>query len=386
MKILFILSGTTSFGGATKSFLNLIEYLKSHGTEIFIVCPDKKGIYNFLLENGFNTFQIPYNFSTRPTIKNFKDVIKFVPRLVKRKLINWKASTKLSHLVSKISPDIIHTNSSVIKIGYDVSLQHNIPHIFHIREYGDIDFNLDTSYITNIISEGRSYSISITKDIAKHKNIFNSFYNSVIYNGIVKNEKIRFNKTKQDFFLFAGRIEPTKGLDELIDAYADYLNCSKKKYKLVIAGGIQGQYKSFYESLCNKISDYKISEFVEWVGERTDIEDYMYHAAATIIPSYNEGFGRVMVEAMTNGSLCIARNTGGSKEQLDNGRKICKKEIALPFNTKYELTKQLIKVSDTPTSELSEIIMRSQEVIQTLYSQDTYGDKTLQLYNKILNN
>ena len=201
MRVLYILSGTTIYGGATKSFLTLVEFLKNKGVELGVVCPDERGVWSVLQKKNINTFKINYRFSTLPSIKNYKDLIKFLPRLILRKVINQKARKELYNIVKAFSPDIVHTNSSVIKIGYDVAHQLNIPHIFHIREYGDIDFGLNTSYISNIIKQGKSYSITITKSIARHKDIYNSPYNHVIYNGIVSKEKIRMREEKDDFFL-----------------------------------------------------------------------------------------------------------------------------------------------------------------------------------------
>ena len=45
----------------------------------------------------------------------------------------------------------------------------------------------------------------------------------------------------------------------------------------------------------------------------------MSKALALFVPSSFEGFGFITVEAMFCGCLVIGRNTGGTKEQFDNG-------------------------------------------------------------------
>ena len=64
----------------------------------------------------------------------------------------------------------------------------------------------------------------------------------------------------------------------------------------------------------------------------------MRQAKAIIIPSHNEGFGRCMPEAMFNGCLCIGHDTGGTKEQMDNGTEATGEDIALRYQTEDQLT------------------------------------------------
>ena len=112
----------------------------------------------------------------------------------------------------------------------------------------------------------------------------------------------------------------------------------------------------------------------------------MYRATATIVPSKHEGFGRVMVEAMSNGSLVIARNSGGSKEQFDNGREYKGEEIGLSFNNNEELTNHLLQVSDKNQNNFNHTISISQDTILLLYSENSYGSKVYNLYKRILDN
>lgn len=382
MKILFLLSGTNSLDGSTKSFLNLLNYLECKNIEAHVVCPNRDGVYKILTNRNIPTYYIKYRFSTPPIARGIMNLVKYIPRLLLRNVFNATALSKLNKIVEIVAPDIIHSNSSVIKVGYDVARSFQIPHVFHIREYGDLDFNLNTSYITNLVKEGKSYSISITKDIARHKGIMGSPYNTVIYNGIVNSNKLRLNEKKEKYFLYAGRIEPTKGIADLVDAYIAYNKLANRKFKLLIAGGIPKAYLNYCEKLRDKIAQSNIAESVIWMGDVENLDEYFYNAAAVIVPSVNEGFGRVMVEAMANGCVCIARNTGGSKEQLDNGLQICKEEIAYRFSSIQELVQSMLMISEESTVPVK-MIENSQRVIQTLYSQEKYGQQVLTLYKSI---
>ena len=50
MKILYILHDTSIYSGSTKSFMNLILYLKNVNTDFMVICPNKQGIYQELVK------------------------------------------------------------------------------------------------------------------------------------------------------------------------------------------------------------------------------------------------------------------------------------------------------------------------------------------------
>ena len=161
----------------------------------------------------------------------------------------------------------------------------------------------------------------------------------VIYNGIIDGRAMALPEKKHPFFLYAGRIEPNKGIEDLIDAYIGYRShrdSEGKVIKLKIAGAYLR--KAFFDSLRQKVVQAGLSDDVAWLGECSGMDELYSEAAATIIPSYCEGFGRIPPEAMASGSLCVMRDAGGLKEQLDNGVSVSGDEIALRFTTVAQLS------------------------------------------------
>ena len=65
-----------------------------------------------------------------------------------------------------------------------------------------------------------------------------------------------------------------------------------------------------------------------------------------IVPSKCEGFGLVTVEGMLNGSLVVGKDTGGTKEQFDNGKSFCGKEIGLRYNTEKDYENKIYCIKD----------------------------------------
>ena len=88
---------------------------------------------------------------------------------------------------------------------------------------------------------------------------------------------------------------------------------------------------------------------------------------------------------MINGSLVIARNTTGLKEQLDNGVEISGAEIGVSFNRNEEISVLMKEVLDNGIEYYYPMIKRSQEVVK-LYTMEDSANKVYDFYCDILKN
>lgn len=374
----------------------MADGVSAAGHEIKIVTPDEKGLTQVALERGWEVMVVPYRFCSLPLWKTGKDKIMFLPRLAKTILYNLKARGKVIKFAQSFGPDIIHDNTSVIDVGHYAAKRLNIPHIIHIREYGWKDFRLVLPGLKSRLNYSKSAIIGITRDLTsmrgKH---LPPERKCTIYNGIVKRKEIKYDSEKEPFFFYAGRIQFAKGVSELIDAYINYckfiISKNEKPLKLILAGSTTNE-MAFFKQQAEHVRNAGLEDYVEWLGEISNVEDYMAKAAATVIPSYWEGFGRVMPEAMAAGSLCIARNTGGTAEQLSNGKNMLGRRIALEFNDSEDLTAKLLEVDKgyksneayNPGGQYEKLIKDSQNVIESLYLSENVGNKTLDFYNQVL--
>lgn len=113
----------------------------------------------------------------------------------------------------------------------------------------------------------------------------------------------------QPYFLTVGRITPEKGFDYLIDAF----NLLKTDdIYLVIAGGID--HKSTYgNELLNKAKMNKKIIFTGHVEGET-LEQLYNHAQLFILPSYNEGYPLVLLEAISYKLPILASDIPANKQ------------------------------------------------------------------------
>lgn len=386
MNILYILSATLEYGGATKSFVAMLKGLVRYGVTPIVVVPDCNGVCRTFNEMGIEYIVLPYRPNSYPPFRSIMDALLFLPRLIGRAALNYLAVRKLCAQIVAKRIDIIHTNVSIINIGMNVASRLGIPHVYHFREYADLDFGYYympmKSFFHKKVRENGNYVVSITKAINQHHGFIDYNRSYVIYNGICSKKSIIKREKVEDFFLYAGRLEPAKGLDELLLAYADYYKNCIRKIPLYIAGDSN---KSEYKKrINNMIEELGISDSIVQLGYVDDIGSYMRRAKATIVPSRSEAFGRCLPEAMFCQCLTIGKNTAGTKEQFDNGLSLTGDEIGLRYNSQTELTGCLLHVAEHYSDFASPMVERAFKTVCSLYSEESNVENINKLYNDIL--
>lgn len=378
MKILSIVSAAYK-GGATFSFLYTIKGLCDSGIDITVVSPRE----GFLCEQ-LSKLEIPYTispitFSVWPSLNSFSDFIKFIPRVIWHNLTNFRSFFKLNKFVKEWKPDIIHTNVSVIDIGYKLAKVNKIPHVWHIREYGDIDFNFHFFPFKFMYTKKlhNSYSIAITNSLKSYYNLGSKC--KVIYNGIASPKTPFSSLNRKNTIIYVGSLTKNKGVHDLVLAFIRYLSESNK-YRLEIFGEGAESYK---RELKRIIIDNHAETQIELKGFHSNIYKQMQIARAIIISSKCEGFGRITAEAMINGCLVIGHNTGGTKEQFDNGLKYCGSEIGFRFNSFAQLPFILKNLSILDESTLQNIANKAKETVLHYYNIQSNISQTIKFFNEI---
>lgn len=376
MRVLYILSSPTIHGGANKSFLLMLAGLMNKGIEPFVILPNNGDIIK-----NFESRKIPYKviyykFSTYPPIKNIIDVLLFFPRIIRTCVIHTGSVHQLKKIVDEFNPDLLHTNVGPIQVGYRLSKWLKIPHVWHIREYQYEDFGMNPLFskdnFINKVNSKLNFPIAITDGI---KEYFRIKKGKRIYNGILKENEIRQSSVKEQYFLFAGRLEEAKGIRELLEVFIDFSKVSDK-YCLLIAGDTDNV--SYRDCLINRVIDEGLKDRVKFLGMRNDIYDLMYHATALIVPSRFEAFGRITAEAMFNGCLVVGKNTAGTKEIIEDDN------VGLLYNTSEELLQILIMVSKSNLKDFDTIITRAKQVAKDKYSVESNVDQIYDYYNEIV--
>lgn len=388
MRVLYVANSTNASGGDNKSLLTLLRGIRSKGVTPFVVVPDKGGIYGQLVKEGFDVTVVNYRMDVYPNTASVKDILLFVPRLLCRRVIERVAVSKISRLCREKGIDIVHSNVSVLSCGQSAARKSGLPHVAHVREFVDKDFRLHPypcrkAFYARLKSP-HSYIICITRGIQEHHG-FSGTNVVQIYNGISESGSGEVSGAAfggERYFLYAGRIEKSKGVMQLVEAYADFMRKHPCGYSLKLAGGESDPVYS--ADVRRFVSSCGLDGKVTFLGARRDVAALMRSAQALIVPSVFEAFGRCLPEAMANGCLTIGHDTGGTKEQYDNGLRECGREIGLRYKTTAELSACLSRVYLSKDGEFADVKDCARNIVKKLYSPDSYVNGVCAFYNKIL--
>lgn len=220
--------------------------------------------------------------------------------------------------------DLIHSNSSREDFGAQLSEKYGIPLVWHIREFGDLDYKC-YSYRKNILQFMNSHAtifVAISKAVREHwinKGIDEKKVVQ-IYNGVNVNCRVKKTYPRKGgriSLVMMGAVKETKGQEEIIQAITRLSADEKKRIRLDIIG--DGP-RSYFGRLKRIIYKNKLQDQVKLLGYKKDVVNFLYQYDCGIMCSRSEGFGRVTVEYMMAGLPVIATDSGANSELIDDQR------------------------------------------------------------------
>ncbi|SEN61509.1 glycosyltransferase family 4 protein [Paenibacillus sp. OV219] len=301
--------------GANQSLFSLVLQLRYKGIEPVVICPSQGPLTDKLEETGINVLIIPF----RPWASKNKSRFK---KSVKR-LYNQNAARKITKVLRKLNIDLVHTNSSVISIGAMAAKLLKLPHVWHIREMLEEDYNIsfENGYSESVryINNSSSKVICISEAVfSKYKNDIDHDRITVIYNGIdenniIYNDENRPNVSENINLLITGILVKEKGQAEAIRALAVLNYTYNMNCRLNIVG--DGPELEFLKEIALQLG---VIDRVKFHGFITgsQMDEIRKESEVALVCSHCEAFGRVTVEAMLAGIPVIGANTGGTVELI----------------------------------------------------------------------
>jgi glycosyltransferase involved in cell wall biosynthesis len=118
---------------------------------------------------------------------------------------------------------------------------------------------------------------------------------------------------RAELVLFVGRLDIAKGIEELLEAFASLVS-RRPNLRLAFVGDGPGG-----EHLRSKAKHLQLGDRITLNGACSSQEVAEWLAAASVLalPSYNEGYPNVVIEALSCGRPVIATNVGGILELVN---------------------------------------------------------------------
>jgi glycosyltransferase involved in cell wall biosynthesis len=137
-----------------------------------------------------------------------------------------------------------------------------------------------------------------------------------------RREDIRQSWTvKSDNLLFGliGRLDRQKGSLEFVEAAGTILKTYPHARFVMVGGNTLGE-SDIGREVRDKMESLGLDGKVILTDFRTDIPDVMNALDVFVMPSYEENFANVMLEALASGLPCIGTDSGGTPEILSFGK------------------------------------------------------------------
>lgn len=145
------------------------------------------------------------------------------------------------------------------------------------------------------------------KNLGLKKKLY-QIYNPNTYENVV------LHGSKQKMVFAAGRLTKAKGFDLLLRSWK-LVEDDFPDWKLCIAG--DGEEKSPLEQQMRELG----LKNVIFIGNVSNIEEYYEKTSLFVLPSRNEGFGMVLIEAMAYGNPVVSFDCkAGPKEIISDGK------------------------------------------------------------------
>ncbi len=327
--------------GANRSLLGLICELRRLGVVPMVVVPRRGPFSDALEHEGVAWKALPSEWWMASGGGRL--------RALKRLLQNLCLLPVGRALARTFGADLIYSNTACAPLGFLVAEFSRIPHVWHLREFCDLDYNLRPDWGWPLLrwSFGRARArIAISHAIRAHL-MGEAADVVVIYNGVTTRSQLQKNWEGRAVaphagyeFALLGLIRPSKGQATAIDALALATTVRDDlRLRLVGAGD-----KAYIEQLRLRTELLGLADRVSFCGHLRDVEEVYRHCDAVLMCSPNEAMGRVTIEAMSYARPVIGYDGGGTREIIRHG------ETGLLYDgTPASLAERMVTLAEHPS-------------------------------------
>ncbi len=240
---------------------------------------------------------------------------------------------ELSRYIKQHQIDIVHTNSMVSLEGALAAKQANVPHVWHVRELFMLPnpklhlvLNKETTqrYIDMLSARVFCIAGAVQNQFKSLPDFWESRY-PVIYNALSDDvlnaplsEPLVFPKASPVFTVgYIGRLSEGKRFHDLLETLAGIKEIDTTlNFRLLVAGKfVDAPYE---KQINNLIEEANLKQEVVMLGYQSDSAAFYKQLDVLVVPSQNEPFGRVLIEAMAYGVPCVGTQSGGIPEIIND--------------------------------------------------------------------
>ncbi len=365
--MILYLNHVSKMGGAEENLFSLIESLDKKKYTPILICQEDGELPQRLKKIGVEARYLK--------MRGWRKAKYF--------LVNFVTVIKLFIFIKRNNIRLLHINPyRLVPYGALAAKWAKIPSVLSIHDF------VDKSKIKRFLINRADKIIVVSDSIGK---VFSSCNDKVrvIYNGVnfsIFDKMIKGEGVKKEFAVgngtclvgMVGQITPWKGHQDFLAAAAEVLK-KKPSVKFLIVGEALFNKELSIEKLREISRQYKIDSQVIFTGLRKDIPQLIAALDILVLPSWQEPFGRVILEAMAMGKPVIATDCGGPAEIITSGQT----GILVPAKRPDLLAEAIIRVLSDPV-ERERLAQAGYELVKNRFDLQKQVDKVTDLYEQVL--
>jgi len=321
VKVLYV-NHTGALGGAEHSLLTLLEGLPQ--AVVPIVASPEGPLHDRVRALGVRVEVLP------GTSGSFR----LHPVRTPRALLDIaRSAVTVRAITHRLDVDLVHANS--VRAGLITApgrLAACPPAVVHVRDV--VPSGGAGALVTRVLRLGAHKVVCISEHVASS---FGRRHVTVIHNGV---DLRRFDPNASDrdahraklglgpgdrALGVVAQITPWKGQDDAITVLAA-VRRRHPRTRLLLIGEAKFVSRdtrfdngAFKAALFEKARQLGLGDAVTFLGERADIPALMHALDVVLVPSWEEPFGRSVIEAMAMERAVVATSAGGPSEIIDGG-------------------------------------------------------------------
>ncbi len=365
MRIAYYLVDYTALGGIQTHLMTLATAVSQLGHDVHVILPGTAVLDPMvapMAAAGVTVHRLTNNPFTR------KDRIVFI--------------ATLARLLRQIRPDLLHIQQSIP--GYDqkaplvawltgvpitLITEHDYPRL--LGGLRDKLLPLLSRLVDGVITVS-DFSRQLLTDRPYPRDKIAVIYNGIdleAFAGVQVAEKRPFSHLFTIGYL--GRLEPHKGIDDLIRATAQLVPTHPDLHVNISGNGPE---RPSLEALAHELN---IADHVHFLGRVPDAADFLRQLDIFVLPSRFEAFGLVAAEAMAVGTPAIVSDAGGLPEVVANGET----GFVVPVDAPNALAAAVANLKENATLR-QQFIQAGKKRTARCFSAERMAAETVQLYEK----
>jgi len=360
MKIFYVITGL-GLGGAERQVVDLADRMVSLGHSVSIAYMTGPA----LVRPAFKNINI-FGFESEKTLFGF-----------------LRALLKLSGLLKRIKPDVVHSHMVHANILSRLArLTCRMPRLVctaHSTNEGgrlrmlayrltaplaDVSTNVSAEAVAAFVKQGATKSgemIAVPNGIDTTRFVRLGAARNRLrdFEGVTDADKV---------FLAVGRLNVAKDYTNLLRAFTEVAKGNKSVRLWVVGDG------ELRDELKIEVDRLQLSRKVKFLGIQNNVEEWMCAADVFVLSSAWEGFGLVVAEAMACEKVVVATDAGGVREVLgDCG-------FLVPVRDSVALSNALKSAIQLPLEEACELGVRARKRVLENFSLDSAVSRWLKIY------